>query len=294
MIKSISQFTLFFVSINIILSGCGTRRASHDKTIISVNIMPEKYFIDRLTGSSLEVNVMLPPGANHATYSPTPQQFKKLSDSRLYIEIGHLGFEQAWSHRLKELNPSIKVLNLSEKTALIHGTSTQHGAHSHEGGIDPHIWMSPKVMAALIYEIKNAIAESFPEMREAVEANYPQLLSEIKDKDRKMCVLAASLSRKEFLIFHPALTYIERDYGFTQIPVEFEGKEPSTARLVSTIELALSHNISVIFVQEEYDIRNAELIAKETDATPVRINPMAYDWMKSIDDVITAFQNHLQ
>ena len=50
----------------------------------------------------------------------------------------------------------------------------------------------------------------------------------------------------------------------------------------------------MIFIQEEYDIRNAKLISKETGAEMVQINPMAYDWIKSIDEIMKSFQTHLQ
>jgi len=36
--------------------------------------------------------------------------------------------------------------------------------------------------------------------------------------------------------------------------------------------------VRVIFVQEEFDKSNAELIAKETGTKIVRINPLSYDW----------------
>ena len=276
------------------LSGCNFGNSQRDKNIISVSILPEKYFIDRLTGEAIEVNVMVPPGASHATYSPTPMQFQKLSDSRLYISIGHLGYEQAWIGRLKELNPDMKNLNLSEKTSLIRGDEIQHGDHVHEGGIDPHIWLSPKVMLELLPSIKDAIIASFPDLKETVEENYPVLFGEINATHIEMQNVSSSLTSKKFMIFHPALTYLARDYGLVQISIEHEGKEPSPLKLAATIDEALSNRIGVIFIQEEYDVRNAKLISKETGAEMVQINPMAYDWIKSIDEIMTSFQTYLK
>src|SRR5690606_33930447 len=110
-----------------VISGCGNTK-SHQK-LITVSILPQKYFIDVLTNKGIEVNVMVPPGASHATYSPTSLQFKKLSDSKLYIGIGHLGYEQAWMPRLAELNKEMKTVILSDHIELIAGECEQ--GHDH-------------------------------------------------------------------------------------------------------------------------------------------------------------------
>lgn len=81
-----------------------------------------------------------------------------------------------------------------------------------------------------------------------------------------------------FMIYHPALSYFARDYGLHQIPIEAGGKEPSPAHLKALIDTCNSENVHVIFVQPEFDRRNAELIAQQTGTRVVDINPLSYDW----------------
>ena len=81
-----------------------------------------------------------------------------------------------------------------------------------------------------------------------------------------------------FMIYHPALSYFARDYGLHQIPIEAGGKEPSPAHLKALIDTCSSENVHVIFVQPEFDRRNAELIAQQTGTRVVDINPLSYDW----------------
>lgn len=75
------------------------------------------------------------------------------------------------------------------------------------------------------------------------------------------------------MIYHPALSYFARDYGLHQIPIEAGGKEPSPAHLKALIDTCSSENVHVIFVQPEFDRRNAELIAQQTGTRVVDINP---------------------
>ncbi|MBW6497515.1 MAG: zinc ABC transporter substrate-binding protein [Bacteroidales bacterium] len=275
-----------------VMIGCGERERKED--VVSVSILPVQYFIDRLTDNALEVNVMVPQGASHGTYSPSARQMQRLSDSGIYFRIGYLGYEQAFIRRLNELNPEMKEVNLSNHVELIRGMPVVHGDHVHEGGVDPHIWMSPAVMLSLLPVIKNALVEGYPEYQETVEANYPALYADVERSHLLMQEITQSISQKRFLIFHPALTYLARDYGMEQVSIEHEGKEPSPGQLSQLIREARAETIPIIFIQEEYDQRNAELVAAETGAELIQINPLAYDWLQEMNDLVEVFKQYLQ
>ncbi|MDR4987495.1 MAG: zinc ABC transporter substrate-binding protein [Bacteroidales bacterium] len=288
-------FILFCLGVLILfISGCKTVTKNGDTPVVSVSIVPLEYFIDRLTDGALETNVMIPPGASHATYSPTAAQLQRLSDSQLYVRIGYLGYEQAWMGRLRAMNPNMRLLNLSEGVALIRGEEIDHGDHVHEGGIDPHIWMSPAVMLDLLPTIKTALAETYPWISDRLDANYETLRADVEAIDAALTELSNTLSQKRFMIFHPALTYLARDYGFEQIAVERGGKEPSPAFLRYIIREARAHNIPVIFIQQEFDTRSAQLISEESGAELVQINPLAYDWTASMHELMNVFKTYLK
>lgn len=275
-----------------VMAGCGQRERK--EAVVSVSILPVQYFIDRLTNHELEVNVMVPQGASHGTYSPSARQMQRLSDSGIYFRIGSLGYEQAFIRRLNELNPEMKEVNLSNHVELIRGMPIVHGDHVHEGGVDPHIWISPAVMLSLLPVIKDALVEVYPEYQETVEANYPALYADVERSHLQMQEITQSISQKRFMIFHPALTYLARDYGMEQVSIEHEGKEPSPGQLSQLIREARAESIPVIFIQEEYDKRNAELVADETGAQIIQINPLSYDWIKEMNDLMEVFKQYPQ
>ena len=68
------------------------------------------------------------------------------------------------------------------------------------------------------------------------------------------------------MIYHPNLAYLARDYGLEEIPVEYEGKEPPPSRMKELIDLARKDKMKTIFVQKEYDTKNAKAIADEIGA----------------------------
>ncbi|MBT4412388.1 MAG: zinc ABC transporter solute-binding protein, partial [Bacteroidetes bacterium] len=49
-----------------------------DLQIVSVSILPQKYFIEALSGDHFTINVLIPTGANPASYEPSPRQMTAL------------------------------------------------------------------------------------------------------------------------------------------------------------------------------------------------------------------------
>ena len=65
---------------------------------------------------------------------------------------------------------------------------------------------------------------------------------------------------------------------------------PSPAQLKDLIDCCRKENIHVIFVQQEFDQRNAQLIADELGVKVVSINPLSYNWTEEMLRVAKALQ----
>jgi zinc transport system substrate-binding protein len=283
MIKKIIYSIGIIFLLSPVLSGCQT--GPSEKEGVTVTIEPFKYFVDQLTSEKIPVNVMVPMGSSPATYSPTTGQLMALSSASLYVKAGHLGFEEAWMERLKELNPEMEITDLSDGIHLISGEDQLHGDHVHESGIDPHIWMSPKVVLHFLPHLKDALIKNFPEEKSVIEKNYKSLLTEVETLHNSFENLPGQVKSPRFMIFHPALTYLARDYGLEQISIEYEGKEPSPRKLRELIDRSLEEDIKIIFIQEEFDQRNAAMVRDATGATLVSINPLGYNWTQVMQNI---------
>ncbi|MCT4588409.1 MAG: zinc ABC transporter substrate-binding protein [Carboxylicivirga sp.] len=274
----------------VFLLGCKTNNNNNLKPVVTASIAPQKYFIERLTGDSIEVNIMIPQGSDHSSYAPTAGQIKKLANSLAYFKMGHLGFEAGWQEKLSSANPQIKWYDLSEGINMIQG---EHHHHHHDhnhictGGIDPHTWTSPREVKHLVKNLKLGLIELFPQHRSLINANYEQFIGELDEMDERLNILAEKEKGLAFMIFHPAYTYLARSYGFEQMTIEFEGKTPTPSRLKSTIEEAKQKKIKTIFIQKEFDQSNAQVIANEINAQTVQVHPLAEDWKTEMERFIS-------
>lgn len=283
---------LLLISAAILMSACNTPQNKNIKPVITVSIGPQKYFIERLLDTLVEVNVMIPPGASHATYAPTPGQIVKLSHSTAYFLMGHLSFENTWKEKMESANENMKWFDLSHGIKPITGVNDHH-PHGHEcpQGIDPHTWTSPKEVETVITNSKNHLMELFPQHKTIINNNYKIFIKDIKQLDQRLTNLRETRPGMAFMIFHPAYTYLARAYGFEQITIEFEGKTPSPTRMQTTIEQALEKKVSTIYIQQEFDQANARAIAKAIDAKTIQVDPLSENWLMEMQRFITYLEN---
>ena len=274
-----------FVAILILLVSCNLETGDTGKPVIGVSILPQQYFIDRIAGDLVEVLVMIPPGASPATYEPTIGQLSKLNRASGFMRIGYVEFEMTWMDKIKSTNPDMQITDLTQGIETIKGINDgafKHDGHVHDG-IDPHIWMSlvnAKVIAKNIYE---ELILQLPADRERLEMNLEHFLAEIDSLHFQVSTMLLPFQSRGFMIYHPALTYFARDYNLKQYPLEMGGKTPSPAHLKKMVDLGLEQQISAIFIQQQFDIRNAEVLATEIGAEIIQIDPLDPDWLTQME-----------
>jgi zinc transport system substrate-binding protein len=282
---------IFCFLIVVFIISCGRQRANTGERIITVSIAPFKYFVEEIAGDDFKVNVMVPAGANPHIYEPFPEQINKLRRSVAYISNGYLGFEMTWLDRFYEANKTMKRLSLGDKIDPL--VSGHHHEGNHVEGADPHYWVSPKCALIMATSVKEFLCELNPSQKQKYEVNYNSLVSKIQEVDNKALELFSGMKNRSFMIFHPNLGYLARDYGLEEIPVEYEGKEPPPSRLKELIDRARKDGLKTIFVQREYDTKNAKAIADEIGAEVKIIDPLSEDWQKATMDIINALHNSL-
>ncbi len=246
--------------------------------VVFTSILPLKYFADKIIGDHYKVEVMVPPGTSPETYSPTPKQMKLLSRAAAFFSIGYLSFENDILKKISSVNPDLKIYPVSKDIDLIRETEEAHTDHVHLQGIDPHIWSSPKEARVIARNICDGMEAIDPEHREAYAANLENLLKEIDRVDSTVTSLLSGAAEKKFVIFHPALGYLARDYGLEQLSIEFEGKTPSPRHMQELIAKARAGSVKRVFIQKEFDKRNAEIVAGEIGGKAEQIDPLDYHW----------------
>lgn len=300
----------------LILSGCQSpainEQAPDEAPLVTVSILPQAYFVERIAGESLRINVMVGPGDEPHTYEPTPEQMRLLSDSQIFFSMG-VEYETNWIPRFLEANPNLTIVDSGsgiERIALAdhhhHPNEEDHGHtdeaaghhdeedHQHadeEAGenLDPHVWLAPQNGRIIAANILEALVTLAPEHEDAFQENYNDLIADIEALETNIETSLAGISQRAFMVFHPAWGYFADQFGLEQVPVQVGGQDPSPRELTALIETAREENIRVIFIQPSFNAASAEAIAEEINAAVAVADPLATDWLKNLEAAADAF-----
>lgn len=271
--------TIYISLFSFIIIGCQTPTNKDSKPILSVSIEPQRYFLEKLVGDKYEINTVIPSGSNPESFDPSPSQMVKVGKSKAYFEIGRLGFENTWLKNITYNNPNMLIFNCSEGIKEV--DDEDHHDHTHPNG-DPHIWSSTKTALVVAKNMYESLIQLDKENQSFYLDNFSKVESNINRTDSIIKNYLLDVPSKSFIIYHPALSYFAHDYDLNQLTIETDGKAPTPKQLSALIQQAKKQNVKVVFVQAEYDQRNAEVIAKEIGAKIVSINPLSYDWDKEM------------
>ena len=270
---------------------------------VFVSIAPQKYFARKIGGNLINVSILVPTGADPHTYEPKPRQMAELSKSELYFAVG-IDFEKAWLKKIAATHPRMRIIHTDEGIAKIpmtdrhrhegnnrkHDKKTQH----RDGAADPHIWLAPGPVKVQAAHILKALTEADAKNRLLYAAGYDAFLKELDSLDGELKALFAGRKGESFMVFHPAWGYFAEAYGLEQVPVEVEGKEPKPAQLQALILHARERGVKVIFVQPQFSVKNAEMVAREIGGAVVRVDPLAENWDVNMREVARKFRAVLQ
>ena len=270
-----NYFRILLLAALVAAVGCTEQKREPSNTIF-VSIAPLKPIVEGIVGDDFTVSVIVPQGAAPETFEPTPKQLSEIENAKFIFSVGLLDFEK---NLVQRISKSGQIVELYKGVELMQGTCS----HGHKHGVDPHIWCSPKSLGTIAYK---AISADMPDSLHYAE-NYNKLCVKVLELEEEVAEIFHSGKQSAFIIYHPALTYLARDYDLKQIAIEEHGKEPSVRRIGEIIEYARKEGIKRVLYQSELPASSVEAICKDSGAQAVEINPLAEDIFANIRTITT-------
>jgi len=243
---------------------------------VFVSILPQKYFVERIGGERVQVEVLVRPGQNPDTFDPTHRQMAGLAQSRLYFQIG-VPFEAVWVPRIRRAYPHLKIVSPADP------------ATSHPGRENPHRWLSPHQVLKMAEVIRDALGTTDPEADAVYRANFSRFAEDLHRLDREIRGILKPVHNRYFMVYHPAWLHFAESYGLKEIPIEMEGKEPGPQALAEVIQQGRDLKIKAVFVQKQFPHKVVEPIARALKARVIQVDPLAEDYLDNLRRVAIAF-----
>jgi len=323
--------SLWIISGNRLGNQLMTSQPTEESLKVVVSILPQTEIVERIGGNHVTVRALIPAGYSPATFEPTPQEIKFVSQADVYFRIGQIGFEKTKLESIVSVNPDMVVVDTSENNhyrqleAHSHDEETdeQHAETDHvgephseenkhaeedqqnqvtsaadldhaESELDPHVWLAPPMVLEQAQIVTETLAELDPAHSAEYQANFEALKTDLQQLDLSLRTAFSPIRGKTMLVYHPAFGYLADEYGFHQEHFQFEGKEPTIEQLKTVIELAREENIKVIFVQKQFSTESAQAIAEQIDGLVIEVDPLAPNYLENMQSIADTISQHLR
>jgi zinc transport system substrate-binding protein len=268
--KTFLRYTLLFL---LICPGQQVVHAEdHEATTVFTSLAPVAFVVGEIGGDLVDVHALIPQGRDPHTFSPTPRQVVALSQAAIYFTVA-MTFEKELLRRLNTGDSRLAIVDCSAGISKLQMGHDHHQHHAETG--DPHIWLGTRPLAQMARNIYTALALNAPQHQQQFQENLNSFLARLNKLHTELAGTLAPFKGRSFLVFHPSFGYFAESFGLVQEAVEIEGKSPSPQQLTALIKLARAKDITVIFVQPQFDKRAAERMAQAINAKVLPLDPLA-------------------
>jgi zinc transport system substrate-binding protein len=273
----------------IFVGGCRSSKeeSAPAKPRVAVSLAPYKYFVERIAGDLVAVDVVIPAGADPHTFEATPKQVEKLFNATLWFTIGE-PFERKVKSALRGQKHPI-IIDLQEGI----GPKSHH--HHHEtlaqeescphctcSSEDRHYWMSPTLAQHQTSVITKQLIRAFPEHRDIFVRRSALLGKDLQNVHDEIARSLREVSHRWVVVSHPALGHFCKDFGFNQISLEHEGKEPTQGHLTSILERAKTLPVACVMTQLQHNPAGAKWVADQLGVESDTIDPYSEDYLNNL------------
>ena len=276
---SFRGFVLIILGI-FLFSGCGNngniQKKDGNKRLVAVSIVPQKTFVEAVCGDMVDVVVMVPPGNSPTNYEPIPKEMEQFSKAELYFAIG-IPTESANIMTKAQGFDNMKIVKLQDEVAKVYPDR-----EFAPGVRDPHIWLSPKRVQAMVDVIAREMSLLDADNKETYEKNAKLYILELERLGRQLQDNFSDIKIRKFIVFHPTFGYLADDYNLQMYTLEQNGKEATAPQLKEMIDFANEENIKVIFYQAEIYSKQAQSFAEEIGGKMMKLDPLAPDYINNL------------
>lgn len=255
-----------------ILFACSSKeKYQSPKTIDAVvSIIPYKYFVEKIGGDKVSVNVLIPPSVSPHTFEPAAKQLKIIYESDIYFKVGgNFHFEEEVFQKIE--SDRINIIDCSVGIELINN--------------NPHVWLGPLEAKIIAGNIKNELVNIDPADSSYFIENHRKFISEIDSLDKIIRVGFNKYTNKTFLVYHEAWIYFASHYGLTELAIESEGKEPGVNHMLQLINAALESGLKYVYISPGQNPKSALTVAGEIKAELDTLNTLPVNYLNNLKSV---------
>jgi zinc transport system substrate-binding protein len=167
---------------------------------------------------------------------------------------------------------------------------------------DPHIWLSPRNLRAIVTSLTDTIAAYDPANAGAYTANAQRLTRRIWKTSQSLKAMLKPVRRAPFLVFHDGYAYFVRDFGLNQkgfVTVD-PSRQPGARTVARLRKLIARDKIRCVFHEPQFKSPLIATLIRGTDVKEGILDPIGADiapgpdhWFTLMDRLAASIRNCL-
>ncbi|MDR2792201.1 MAG: metal ABC transporter substrate-binding protein [Treponema sp.] len=259
-------------------------KRANGKITVTATIFPPYDFTRAIAGDTVNLKMLLPPGAESHSFEPTPRDITAIQNSDIFMYIG--GESDVWVDRILDsidtkYTKNMKIIRLMDTVDVVEEEIVEGMEEEEEDPLlaldielepeyDEHIWTAPQNVVRMVRVITDALCEKDAANAGSYRQNAAAYTAKLNDLDAAFQRVAGNANRKT-IVFGDRFPfrYFADAYGlsyFAAFPGCSTETEPSAATVAFLIDKVKAENIPVIFHIELSNEKMADAIAEETGA----------------------------
>ena len=244
--------SLFVASL--LVSAVPADAASRSSVVAS--FYPIAWAAQQVGGNRVAVTNLTPAGAEPHDLELNPDQIDKVLDAKVVFDLGQ-GFQPAVEQAAEQRDgPTVQLLP--------------------RGAKDPHVWLDPVRMAAIVRTVQRELTKADPKGRAIYARNAGRVLGELDGLNTRFRDGLAHCKRDVIVTGHEAFGHLARRYGLRQEGVAglSPDAEPDAQRIGQLTDLVKRLGVTTVFTEELVSPRIATTLAREAGVHTETLNPL--------------------
>lgn len=286
----------------VLITGCTAKTEKKDKgdntkgkLKVVTTIFPEYDITRAIAKDKVDLELMIKPGVDVHSFTPTPQDIKTVQNSDIFVYGGteHDKWVENLTKSIDMKNKKVVKLvdgiqQLEEES--VDGMKHEHhhddekedehnhdhkhekeDEHNHKGEekeLDPHYWTSPKNAIQMVKTITNALVEKDPDNAEFYKENAKNYIKQLEGVDKELHDVVDNAKIKKVVIADRfPFRYLFKDLGleyralFSGCSVE---STASAGQIKKMVDYVKENKIPVVYHIEMGKGELAETVAKNS------------------------------
>ena len=254
-----------------LIAGCSGTAVSDGRPQVLAAAYPFAWAAERVAGPDARVTNLVDAGVEPHDIELTPRQVGSFEQAAVVVYLD--GFQRAVDDALRESDEGARLdlTSVADAQELASDLDDETGT-----GIDPHVWLDPRRMSAIVGAIARRLAQVDPSHADGYRARAEQAQGELAALDALFAQRLASCARRDLVTAHTAFAYLADRYDLEQVGVTGldPESEPTPGRISKVARYARSQGVTTVFFESEVDPKLARTVADEIGARTAVLDPV--------------------